>query len=334
MADVEAIRDHFARTVSADAPVVGRFAPSPSGDLHLGNLRTALLAWLMARHAGGRFVMRVEDLDRVQEGAAQRQLEHLAELGIDWDGEVLYQSHRVDAYLNEVRNLADAGLTYECFCTRKEIQAAPSAPHAAPGAYPGTCRDLTPAQREARRAERPGAIRLKTTTHRYTVDDYYTGEYTSDVDDFVLVRNDGTAAYNLASVVDDHHQGITQIVRGDDLLPSAPRQAYLANLLGFAAPRYAHVPLALNAQGKRLAKRDGAVTLPQLREHGVSDAHVMELIGASIPVRPLSHAGGTRMPQTAAEMLEVFDPDAISTEPWVVTDPLKEGTTPFEETLG
>lgn len=308
----------------------GRYAPSPSGDLHLGNLRTALLAWMMARTAGGRFVMRVEDLDRVKKGAAERQLADLAALGIDWDGEVLYQSTRLDAYADALTRLREAGLVYECYCTRKEIQEASSAPHGAPGAYPGTCRNLTEAERAERRQLRPASLRLKAQVSEWTVTDRFAGDYTDAVDDFVLVRADGVYAYNLVCVVDDDYQGVTEVVRGDDLLPSAPRQAYLAHLLGLQVPTYAHVPLALNSEGKRLAKRDGAVTLAELTAAGVPTEQIMRMIAASIPLPPLTGANageaGPHLPETAAEMLSVFSPDRIKQAPWTMVDPLLEST--------
>ena len=312
----------------------GRYAPSPSGDLHLGNLRTAILAWAMARRGGKPFYVRVEDLDRVRPGAAERQLADLQAMGLDWDvspgsaaestegkrAGVLYQSTRLAAYERAVQRLREAGLVYECYCTRREIQEASSAPHGAPGAYPGTCRGLSEAQREERRAQRPPALRLRAERTSYTVHDDFYGPYTGLVDDFVLVRNDGTYAYNLTSVVDDAFVGVEQIVRGDDLLPSAPRQAYLAGLLGLPQPRYAHVPLALNEEGKRLAKRDGAVTLPQLQEAGVTIPEVLGWIAASIPVlddsgRP--HEARVPVPD-ASVILERFDPALMSREPWVV----------------
>lgn len=312
----------------------GRYAPSPSGDLHLGNLRTAILAWAMARRGGKPFYMRVEDLDRVRPGAAERQLADLQAMGLDWDispgsaaestegkeAGVLYQSTRLAAYERAVQRLREAGLVYECYCTRREIQEASSAPHGAPGAYPGTCRGLSEAQREERSAQRPPALRLRAERTSYTVHDDFYGPYTGLVDDFVLVRNDGTYAYNLTSVVDDAFVGVEQIVRGDDLLPSAPRQAYLAGLLGLPQPRYAHVPLALNEEGKRLAKRDGAVTLPQLQEAGVTIPEVLGWIAASIPV--LDDSGRpqeARVPvPDASVILERFDPALMSREPWVV----------------
>lgn len=312
----------------------GRYAPSPSGDLHLGNLRTAILAWAMARRGSKPFYLRVEDLDRVHPGAAERQIADLAALGLDWDASpgassktvngqeagVLYQSTRLAAYEQAVQQLCQAGLVYECFCTRREIQEASSAPHGAPGAYPGTCRAPTDEQREERRTQRPPALRLRAECTSYTVQDDFYGPYTGLVDDFVLVRNDGTYAYNLTSVVDDAFVGVEQIVRGDDLLPSAPRQSYLAQLLGLAQPRYAHVPLALNEEGKRLAKRDGAVTLPQLREAGIEIPTILGWIAASIPVYNTDgsmHSADTPVP-SAAVILERFDPTRMTTEPWVV----------------
>lgn len=314
----------------------GRYAPSPSGDLHLGNLRTAILAWAMARRGSKPFYLRVEDLDRVRPGAAERQIADLAVLGLDWDASpgassetvngqeagVLYQSTRLAAYEQAVEQLREANLVYECFCTRREIQEASSAPHGAPGAYPGTCRELTEEQQEERRAQRPPALRLRAECTSYTVQDDFYGAYTGLVDDFVLVRNDGTYAYNLTSVVDDAFVGVEQIVRGDDLLPSAPRQSYLAQLLGLAQPHYAHVPLALNEEGKRLAKRDGAVTLPQLREAGIEIPTILGWIAASIPVYNAdgsAHSADVPVPNAAA-ILERFDPDRMATEPWVVRD--------------
>ncbi|WP_229052313.1 tRNA glutamyl-Q(34) synthetase GluQRS [Aeromicrobium sp. Leaf350] len=286
----------------------GRYAPSPSGDLHVGNLRTAVLAWLFARSSGRDFLMRVDDLDRVREGAAERQLADLATLGLDWDGPVLWQSSRVDAHAQAVARLTDAGLTFECFCTRREVLEAPSAPHRPPGAYPGTCRDLTEAEREDRRRERPAAVRLRADVDSWTVRDELHGDVTADVDDLVLRRGDGVPAYNLTVVLDDAHQGVDQVVRGDDLLTSAPRQAYLATLLDLPVPSYAHVPLALNADGARLAKRDGAVTLTELRDAGVD---VLAMIGGSLGFRG---AG----PQ---DWLDELDPEGLPREPWVVRPP-------------
>jgi glutamyl-tRNA synthetase len=281
----------------------GRFAPSPSGDLHVGNLRTALLAWLFARSTGRDFVLRVEDLDRVRPGAEQRQLDDLVALGLDWDGPVVHQSERLAAYDAAVQALADADLVYPCFCTRREVQEAPSAPHLPPGAYPGTCRDLTDAQREAQATARPAALRLRAAVTSWTVHDVLHGDVEGVVDDVVLRRNDGTPAYNLAVVVDDAAQDVDQVVRADDLLTSAARQAYLASLLDLPQPTYAHVPLAVNVDGRRLAKRDGAVTLADLgRDRAWS--MVVESLGL--------------VGDTPAELLESFDPATVPRRPWTV----------------
>ena len=221
------------------APGAGRFAPSPSADLHIGNLRTAALAWLFARSTGRRFLMRVEDLDdRTHTDIADRQLDDLAAIGLTWDEPAEWQSQHPQRYDAVVDELAGRDLLYECYCSRRDIAQAPRAPHAPQGAYPGTCRDLTEAERETRRREtgRPPALRLRTDAITYTVHDLLHGEYTGIVDDFVVRRGDGVAAYNLAVVVDDAAQGVDQVVRGDDLLSSSPRQAYLARLLGYPEP--------------------------------------------------------------------------------------------------
>jgi len=287
----------------------GRFAPSPSGELHVGNLRTAILAWLFARSTGRGFLLRVEDLDRARAGAEAEQLRDLAAIGVTWDGAVVRQTDRGAVYAEAIGRLGAAGLTYECFCTRREIQEAPSAPHAPQGAYPGTCRNLDPAELEFKRSTRPAAIRLRAGVTAFTVQDGLHGEFTGVVDDFVLRRNDGVTAYNLAVVVDDAAQGIDQVVRGDDLLPSTPRQAYLASLLNIPIPEYAHVPLVVNSDGARLAKRDGAVTLADLSLAGVSTAQVRGRILASVGLP----AG------TLEQALAAFQPASLPREPWVWT---------------
>lgn len=295
----------------------GRYAPSPSGDLHFGNLRTAVIAWLLARHSGREFYLRVEDIDtqRSSMESAHRQIADLKTLGLDFDGEVLYQSERFPAYEAAVAHLAAQGRVYECFCSRKEIQEAARAPHAAPGSYPGTCRGLSAEQQEERRKElasqgRAPALRLRADTSTFSIEDRYRGSYTGEVDDFVLQRGGNTNqgqdwAYNLAVVVDDGFQGIDQVVRGDDLLASSPRQAYLATLLGIPLPEFAHVPLVLNAQGERLAKRDGAVTLREM----LIDAPLASIIAH------LAASLGYEGVDTMAQLLEVFDPAALPLEP-------------------
>ncbi|OBB40389.1 tRNA glutamyl-Q(34) synthetase GluQRS [Mycobacterium sp. 852002-51961_SCH5331710] len=282
----------------------GRFAPSPSADLHIGNLRTAILAWLFARSTGRRFLMRVDDLDdRTFTDVGQRQLDDLAAIGLTWDL-VEWQSEHPERYDAAIAELDGRGLLYECYCSRRDIAQAPRAPHAPQGAYPGTCRELTDAERAARRAEtgRPPALRLRTDAIVHTVHDVLHGEYTGIVDDFVVRRGDGVPAYNLAVVVDDASRDVDQVVRGDDLLPSSPRQAYLARMLGHPEPVYAHVPLVLNEDGARLAKRDGAVTLAEI---GVPRA--LAQIGESLGWRARDLEG----------MLAEFDPQRLPRQPWI-----------------
>ncbi len=297
----------------------GRYAPSPSGDLHLGNLRTALLAWLFARSTGRAFVMRIEDLDRARDaGTGEQQLADLASLGIDWDGPAVLQTDRGADHAAAIAKLQGLGLVYECTCTRKDILAAPSAPHAPPGAYPGTCRDRTDAEREAARAAiapRLPALRLRAPEGLIALGftDLILGEVTGDIDDCVLVRGDGTVAYNLAVVVDDAAMRVDQVVRGSDLAPSTPRQILLQQLLGLPTPpamEYAHVPLVLGPTGQRLAKRDGAVTLPQLREQGITDAQVLRTLAVSLG---LAHE---KEQVTTDLLLARFDPQALPRDAW------------------
>ena len=287
----------------------GRYAPSPTGELHLGNLRTALLAWLFARWTGRRFLLRIEDLDagRVRPGLAEQQVADLIALGLDFDGEPVVQSERSSAYAAALAVIADR--TYECFCTRRDIAKASSAPHGAVALYPGTCRGLTDQQRVERRRTRTPALRLRADGATQTVHDVLHGAVTARVDDFVVRRNDGVASYNLAVVVDDAESGVDQVVRGVDLLPSAVNQAYLARLLGLSAPTYAHVPLAVNAQGRRLAKRDGAVTLAALAAEGFSPADVLGRIAESL---------GWPAPRSPVDLLPLFDPGRLPRDPWVV----------------
>src|SRR6185436_14511853 len=218
---------------------------------------------------GASFILRKEDLDygRVRAGAAARQLEDLAALGLDWDGDVVFQSSRVSAYAAALELPRAERRVYECFCTRAEIRAAASAPHGPlpEGAYPGTCLRLTEGERRRKRGGgRPPALRVHADGARVGFTDRLRGPQAGVVDDFVVLRNDGAPAYNLAVVVDDAWQGIGEVVRGDDLLDSTPRQLFLAGLLGLEAPTYAHVPLVLGRDGARLAKRHGAVTLDDI----------------------------------------------------------------------
>ena len=291
----------------------GRFAPTPTSALHLGNLRTALVAWLLARRTGRGFRLRIEDLDtqRVAAGAqvAEGQVADLLALGLEFDGEVVWQSARRDAYAAAVTALD----TYECFCTRREIAEATLAPNGVDHRpYPGTCLRLTAPRRAELAATRRPALRVRAAGERFTVTDVWAGEVTGVVDDFVLVRNDGVPAYNLAVVVDDLAMGIDQVARGEDLLSSSPRQAWLATRLGGVPPTYAHVPLAVNSEGKRLAKRDGAVTLADLAAEGLTPADVLGRLAESLAMA----ARGEKV--TVGDLLDRFDPTALPRTVWVV----------------
>ena len=265
----------------------GRFAPSPTGPLHLGNLRTALLAWLFARSAGARFFLRVEDLDRsrVRPGIEEAQLSDLRALGLDWDGPVVRQSERLGLYEDAISRLDAEGLLYPCYCTRAEIRAAASAPHgiSAVDLYPGTCRGLTVKERADREAAgRPPALRIRTEGTRRAFEDRLLGRQEAGLDDFVVRRNDGAPAYQLAVVVDDAAQGIGEVVRGNDLVDSTPRQVLLYHALGFTPPAYAHVPLVLGPDGRRLAKRHDAVTLAGRRTLGERPLEILGWMARSI----------------------------------------------------
>ncbi len=292
--------------------------------------------------------MRVEDLDeRSRPEYCLRQLEDLATLGIDWDGPELYQSQRIDRYEEIFASLLKSGRLYECYCTRKELASVASAPHRPPGSYPGTCRDLTEPEQEAGREKLRGtnrepALRLRTDALTGELIDQQLGHYCGAIDDLVIRRGDGVFSYNFVSVVDDAEYNVTQIVRGDDLLPSTPRQMHLQDLLGYPNPVYAHMPLVLNQAGARLAKRDGAVTLRQLAELGWSTADIVELLASSLYMGKAgcASAGGVSAAdggtggagadsgadmarkrsgiRDTATFLDVFDPAVLPREPWRV----------------
>ncbi len=287
----------------------GRFAPSPSADLHLGNLRTALLAWLFARAQNARFGVRVDDLDRGRSRPeiAERQLADLVALGLDWDGPVVWQSRRADAYDAALGALREADLLYRCWCTRAEIRDAVRAPHgdAPPAdAYPGTCARLTAAQVATReRSGRPPALRARAAGAQIAFDDRLAGPQRGTLDDFVVLRNDGTHAYNLAVVVDDDALGVGEVVRGADLLATTARQLWLYHRLGAGAPRHAHVPLMHGDDGKRLAKRHGAVTLTNRTKLGESREQICGALAASVGLWTRGE------PATPAQVLAHFDPD-------------------------
>lgn len=271
----------------APAPVRsnGRFAPSPTGPLHLGNLRTALIAWCCARSTGSGFVIRVEDLDRerCRAGSAEQQLEDLAAIGLEWDQPVIAQSSRTALYDDALAQLRSAGLLYECWCTRAEIREASSAPHGAPVSYPGSCRDLSSAKlAERRESGRQAALRVRAGGARVRFVDRVHGEQEGAVDDFVVARQNGSFAYHLAVVVDDAEQKIDEVVRGDDLLDSTAAQCWLGAQLGLPRPSYVHLPLLLDDQGVRMSKRDSSVTLAGQQQLGRSPLQVRADLLASV----------------------------------------------------
>ena len=296
----------------------GRYAPSPTGDLHLGNLRTALLAWLFARAAGSRFLLRIEDLDRerVQPGCAEAQLADLRALGIDWDGDPVRQSERAELHDAALARLRSDGLVYRCFCSRREVREAASAQHgdAPEGLYPGTCRELTAAESDRRAAAgEEFAMRLRAEHAEVSYHDRLHGARTEIADDVVLRRRDGVVAYNLAVVVDDGEQGIEEVVRGDDLLPATAAQALLCDLLGLRRPLWAHVPLVLGPDGARLAKRHGAVTLADLAEEGLTPAHALSWMAHTLDLAAPAEQ------VTAADLLARFDPGRLPVQPTTFT---------------
>lgn len=254
----------------AELKTVGRFAPTPSGRMHLGNVFAALTAWLSVRSKGGEMVLRMEDLDTQRTSAEYAQIlrEDLRWLGLDYDRETPPQSARSAVYDTYFDKLAEMGLLYPCYCTRSQLHSV-NAPHLSDGTYvyPGTCRNLTEAQRSAFR--RAPAWRVRVPDRVWTVEDRVQGHYecnlAADCGDMVVRRADGVYVYQLAVTVDDGEAGVTEVARGTDLLSSAPRQMYLQELLGFPHPAYAHVPMLLAPDGRRLSKRDKDLDLGQLR---------------------------------------------------------------------
>lgn len=294
-------------------PGAGRYAPSPSGPLHLGNLRTALLAWLSARSQQLEFALRIDDLDpqRSKPEHERGQLEDLAALGIEFDGEPMRQSQRTGDYAAALEHLSEQGLVYRCWCTRAEIAAASSAPHGlTSGHYPGNCRDLSAEELFARQASgRTPSLRVATGGETVTVPDRYHGSCEVRLDDPVVRRTDGVHAYHLATVVDDAAQGVSEIVRGDDLLAASATQMWLIDRLDLPQPIYAHVPLVLGADGSRLAKRDGAVTLAERRAAGESTEQTLGLLAASLGLA----APGESI--TAHALLDRFHPTTFRPPP-------------------
>lgn len=303
----------------------GRFAPSPTGELHLGNARTALFAWLWARSERGGFTLRIEDLDRprVRPGLAEKQLEELRWLGLDWDegpdaggsrGPYL-QSERALIYQAALARLGDQ--VYDCFCSRAEIAASASAPNGPEGdgpRYPGLCAKLNQAQRSERRRTRPPALRLRVPPGEIQFHDEIQGDQSIDpqaqVGDFVLRRADGIHSYQLAVAVDDAAMGVTQVLRGADLLSSTARQIVLHRMLGNRLPRWAHAPLLLGASGERLAKRDRAASLSALRARGADPRRLVAELA-----RSLALGMGRAAPCTPRDLLPGFRLGDLPREP-------------------
>jgi glutamyl-Q tRNA(Asp) synthetase len=306
-----------ARADNALVQVAGRFAPSPTGPLHMGSLVAAVGSWLFARHERGRWLVRMEDLDapRVVAGAGKEILDALRRYSLDWDGEVVLQSQRLGLYEEALTELRKKGLVFDCACSRAELQRTASAP--APGdvvdrerVYPGTCRNGLPPGHVAR------AVRFRAPAGVVTFDDMVLGCIEEDVSqrtgDFVVRRADGMFGYQLAVVVDDAAQGVTEVVRGGDLLDSTARQIALQRALSYPTPRYGHLPLVLASDGSKLGKRDGALSLPSLDDRRVAEtlAVALKILGVGVePAEPRAMLD---------EALRRFDPRAVSKTPQIV----------------
>ena len=308
------------------APPVGRLAPSPTGRLHVGHARSFLLAWWSIRSRGGRLWLRMEDLDasRVRPGMEEGVLEDLEWLGLDWDGEAVRQSERLDLYRAAVAELEARGLVYPCVCSRREIRLAQSAPHADDGArpYPGTCRGRF-ASREQAEADtgRSAALRFRVPEGPIEIHDTFAPPATFDVaaeaGDFPIWTRDDIPAYQLAVVVDDAAQGVTEVLRGDDLLASAARQWLLQDALGLPHPTWIHVPLVTDTEGRRLASRSSDLSLAELREQGVDPRALVAWAARSAGLEAPPRA-------TPAEILAEYDLARVPREPVAITPDLPE----------
>jgi glutamyl-tRNA synthetase len=303
--------------VTGPAPLVGRLAPSPTGLLHLGHARTFLVAWWSVRARGGRLLLRIEDLDgpRSQPRFADAARRDLEWLGMDWDGEPSVQSQHLPRFDAAVQSLLDAGTAYPCVCTRADLRTLATAPHAGDSEprYPGTCRDRF---RSVAAAEdetgRPAGVRLRVPDGAITLRDRVYGEYHADVaaevGDFLIARRGGTAAYQLAVAVDDAAEGVTEVVRGTDLLPSAARQWHVQRALGLPHPTWAHVPLVVDGGGRRLAKHADDLSLSELRERGVDPTRVVAFVARSAGMVVRDRA-------TARELASVFSFERLPKAP-------------------
>lgn len=313
--------------VAGAAPVVGRLAPSPTGLLHLGHARTFLVAWWSARARAGRVLLRIEDLDggRSRPHFADASRRELEWLGLDWDGEPSVQSAHLSRFETAVLALLDTGAAYPCVCSRADLRTLATAPHAGDSEprYPGTCRGRfrTPAEAE-RETGRPAGVRLRVPDGVITLRDRVFGEYRADVaaevGDFLIARRGGSAAYQLAVAVDDAAEGVTEVARGADLLPSAARQWHVQQALGLPHPEWAHVPLVVDEGGRRLSKHAHDLSLAELRERGADPARVVAFVARSAGMEVKERA-------TARELVTAFAWEKLPKEPVRVNDELVRG---------
>ena len=307
---------------------VGRLAPSPTGALHLGNVRTFMVAWLRARQAGGRLILRTEDLDHPKHkaGAAAQAIEDLRWLGFDWDEEHV-QSSRTGLYASAIRRLREKGFAYPCVCSRRDVEAAQSAPHDGDQLhYPGTCRDRFASWGDALAHLNPNpqdGCQVRLPCWRFRVPegsvvsfaDVFAGGYSMDVGaklgDFPLARDENGAGYALAVVVDDADMGVTEVVRGDDLLPATPQQILLYRALGLEPPDFFHVPLVVGADGRRLAKRHGDTRIAAFRESGMSPEEIIGHLAWTLGILPKKKPVGLK------SLTGIFEPARIPRGPLV-----------------
>lgn len=306
--------------------VVGRLAPSPTGSQHLGNARTYLIAWLSARQQSGKVILRIEDIDspRIKVNAAQQIEEELKWLGLDWDTGPIVQSTRMPKYEQALDALKQKELVYPCTCTRKDIEQAASAPHLEHELppYPGTC-STRKVDIAKQLGNRPYAWRFRSSSSVPGYFDLFHGEVLPRAEyggDFVVWKNNNTPAYQLAVVVDDAEMGVTEVTRGDDLIPSTPRQLQLYHALELKPPSFAHVPLVVGTDGRRLAKRHGDMRLATFREQGMTSETLLGLLAWSCGWQPSIAS------VTLQELLASFSLKSIPKEPWIVTEPVIQTT--------